>query len=101
MNKGNFINAGQKITDVANFDQVLVVLYLSEGEVNKVKLGSTAQIDLLDERKLEGKVSFVSKIVEPKTGSYRVEVKIINDEIMFLQGPTANVKLPFGQKVCM
>nr|WP_246166124.1 HlyD family efflux transporter periplasmic adaptor subunit [Wolbachia endosymbiont of Brugia pahangi] len=98
VNKGDFINAGQKITDVANFDQVLVVLYLSEGEVNKVKLGSTAQIDLLDERKLEGKVSFVSKIVESKTGSYRVEVKIINDEIMFLQGPTANVKLLLGKK---
>ncbi len=53
---------------------------------------------MLDERKLEGKVSFVSKIVEPKTGSYRIEVKITNDEIVFLQGPTANVKLLSGKK---
>lgn len=97
-NEGDFVNAGQKIADVVNFDQVLTVLYVSESEVDKIKLGSIAKIDLLDERELEGEVSFISKIAEPKTGSYRVELKVNNNEMIFLQGLTANVKLPSGEK---
>ncbi|MDR2548378.1 MAG: efflux RND transporter periplasmic adaptor subunit [Rickettsiales bacterium] len=97
-NEGNFISAGQKIADIVNFDQILVVLYVSESEINKIELGSTAQVNLLDGRKLEGKVSFISKIAEPKTGSYRVEVKIIDNEMISLQGLTASVKLPSGKR---
>jgi multidrug efflux system membrane fusion protein len=97
-NEGDFINAGHKIADIVNFDQILVVLYVSESEVNKIELGSTAQVNLLDGRKLEGKVSFISKIAEPKTGSYRVEVKITNNEMISLQGLTASVKLPSGKR---
>ncbi|WP_395462637.1 efflux RND transporter periplasmic adaptor subunit [Wolbachia endosymbiont of Cantharis cryptica] len=97
-NEGDFVSAGQKIADVVNFDQVLVVLYVSESEVNKIELGSTAKINLLDGRELEGKVSFISKIAEPKTGSYRVEVKVINNEMISLQGLTANIILPSGER---
>ncbi|WGJ61887.1 HlyD family efflux transporter periplasmic adaptor subunit [Wolbachia endosymbiont of Frankliniella intonsa] len=84
--------------DMVNFDQVLVVLYVSENEVNKIKLGSAAQINLLDGRELVGEVSFISKIAEPKTGSYRVEVKVTDNEIISLQGLTASVSLPSGEK---
>ncbi|NSX83649.1 efflux RND transporter periplasmic adaptor subunit, partial [Wolbachia endosymbiont of Atemnus politus] len=97
-NEGDFVNAGQKITDIVNFDQVLVVLYVSESEINKIEPGSTAQINLLDGRKLEGKVNFISKVAEPKTGSYRVEVKVINNEMIFLQGLTASVSLSSGKR---
>lgn len=97
-NEGNFISVGQKIADIVNFDQILVVLYVSESEINKIELGSTAQVNLLDGRKLEGKVSFISKIAEPKTGSYRVEAKITNNEMISLQGLTASVKLPSGKR---
>ncbi|MDR2832039.1 MAG: efflux RND transporter periplasmic adaptor subunit [Rickettsiales bacterium] len=97
-NEGDFVSAGQKIADVVNFDQVFVVLYVSESEVNKIELGSTAQINLLDGRELEGEVSFISKIAEPKTGSYRVEVKVTNNEMISLQGLTASVRLPSGER---
>ncbi|QEK89759.1 efflux transporter periplasmic adaptor subunit [Wolbachia endosymbiont of Chrysomya megacephala] len=98
VNEGDFVNSGQKITDIVNFDQVLVVLYVSENEVNKIKLGSAAQINLLDGRELVGEVSFISKIAEPKTGSYRVEVKVTDNEIISLQGLTASVSLPSGER---
>ncbi|MDM8335601.1 efflux RND transporter periplasmic adaptor subunit [Wolbachia pipientis] len=98
VNEGDFVNAGQKIADIVNFDQVLVVLYVSESEINKIELGSTAQINLLDGRELEGEVSFISKIAEPKTGSYGVEVKVINNEIISLQGLTASISLASGEK---
>ncbi|WP_438456394.1 efflux RND transporter periplasmic adaptor subunit [Wolbachia endosymbiont of Kerria lacca] len=98
VNEGDFVNLGHKITDIVNFDQVLVVLYVSENEVNKIKLGSTAQINLLDGRELVGEVSFISKIAEPKTGSYRVEVKVTDNEIISLQGLTASVGLPSGER---
>ncbi|MGL9718239.1 MAG: efflux RND transporter periplasmic adaptor subunit [Wolbachia sp.] len=98
INEGDFISVGHKITDVVNFDQVLVVLYVSESEINKIELGSTAQINLLDGRELEGKVSFIGKVAEPKTGSYRVEVKVTDNEMIYLQGLTASVRLPSGKK---
>ncbi len=98
VNEGDFVNVGQKITDIVNFDQVLVVLYVSENEVNKIKLDSAAQINLLDGRELVGEVSFISKIAEPKTGSYRVEVKVTDNEIISLQGLTASVSLPSGER---
>ncbi len=96
--KADLKNAGQKIADVVNFDQILVVLYISENEVNKIELGSTAQINLLDGKELAGEVSFISKIAEPKTGSYRVEVKVTNNKMISLQGLTANVRLPSGER---
>ncbi|KLT23253.1 RND family efflux transporter MFP subunit [Wolbachia endosymbiont of Armadillidium vulgare str. wVulC] len=97
-NEGDFVNAGQKIAEVVNFDQILVVLYVSENEVNKIELGSTAQINLLDGKELAGEVSFITKIIEPRTGSYRVEVKVTDNEIISLQGLTASVSLPSGKR---
>ncbi|WP_168464835.1 efflux RND transporter periplasmic adaptor subunit [Wolbachia endosymbiont of Ctenocephalides felis wCfeT] len=95
---GDFVNAGQKIADVMNFEQVLVVLYVSESEVSKITLNSIAKINLLDGREVNGEVSFISKIAEQKTGSYRVEVKVTDNEMISLQGLTARVKLPSGEK---
>lgn len=98
VNEGDFVNVGQKITDIVNFDQVLVVLYVSENEVSKIELGSTAQINLLNGRELAGQVSFISKIIEPKTGSYRVEVRVTGNEIISSQGLTASVSIPSGKR---
>ncbi|WP_343033073.1 efflux RND transporter periplasmic adaptor subunit [Wolbachia endosymbiont of Atemnus politus] len=97
-NEGDFVNAGQKITDIVNFDQILVVLCVSESEISKIVLDSTAQIILLDGRELEGKVSFTGKVAEHKTGSHRIDVKITNNEINALQELTASVRLPSGKK---
>ena len=97
-NEGDFITAGQKIAEVVDFDKVLIVLYVSENEVSKIKPGSTALINLLDGRELQGKVSFISKIAEFKTESYRVEIRAANSEMISLQGLTANVKLPLGER---
>ncbi len=67
-NEGDFVNAGQKIADVVNFDQILVVLYVSENEVSKIELGSTAQINLLDGKELAGEVSLLVKLLSLKLG---------------------------------
>jgi multidrug efflux system membrane fusion protein len=99
VSKGDFVSVGQKIADIVNFDQILVVLYISENEVNKIEVGETAQINLLNGRALAGEVNFISRVAEPKTGSYRVEIRVTNDETIFLQGSTANVKIPSGEKI--
>lgn len=95
--EGDFVHAGQKIADVVNFDQILVVLYVSESEIDKIVLGRKAKINLLDKKELEGEVSFISKIAEPKTGSYRVDVRVTDNEMISLQGLTASVKMPSGE----
>ncbi|WCR53335.1 MAG: p-hydroxybenzoic acid efflux pump subunit AaeA [Wolbachia endosymbiont of Ctenocephalides orientis wCori] len=97
-NEGDFVAAGQKIAEVVDFDKILIVLYASENEVSKIKLGSIAQINLLDGKELTGEVSFISKIAESRTESYRVEIKVDNNEMISLQGLTANIKLPLGEK---
>lgn len=93
--KGDFITAGKPITTVINLDEIFVVINVSEKNVRKIKLGNIARVNLANGYQTEGKVSFVSRVVNPVTRTYRVEITIPqNDCEMFItKGMIADVQL--------
>lgn len=96
--KGDFITAGKPITTVINFDEVIIVVHVSEKDIEKIKLGNIAKLNLANDYQTEGEVSFVSRIMSPATRTYRIEITIPknNYEMFITKGMMANVQLAVG-----
>ncbi|WP_339046264.1 efflux RND transporter periplasmic adaptor subunit [Candidatus Mesenet endosymbiont of Agriotes lineatus] len=96
--KGNFVTAGKPIATIISFDEIIIVVHVPERDVEKIKLGNTAKIDLANDYKTEGKVSFVSKVISSVTRTCRIEVTIPknNHEMFITKGMIADVQLVVG-----
>ncbi|XGA08959.1 MAG: efflux RND transporter periplasmic adaptor subunit [Wolbachia endosymbiont of Xenopsylla cheopis] len=96
--KGDFITTSKHITTIINFDEVIVAVHVPEKDVEKIKLGNIAKINLANGYQIEGEVSFVSKIINPATRACRIEITIPknNYETFITKGMAADVQLAVG-----
>lgn len=84
---GEFVGIGTTVLTIARLDEVHVMLYVSEAELGRVKLGDKVivSIDSVPDKRFEGRVTFISPEAEftPKN----------------VQTKDDRVKLVFGVKV--
>ncbi|KJV68968.1 efflux RND transporter periplasmic adaptor subunit [Candidatus Neoehrlichia procyonis] len=95
---GSFVNFGQVIAKIVNFNQFKVVVNVSTKDAEMLQLNSSSNVILSNGKVFKGIVSFISKIANPQTKTYTVEVTVKNDENHFVtQGMMSNVELLVGQ----
>ncbi|QXK93086.1 efflux RND transporter periplasmic adaptor subunit [Neoehrlichia mikurensis] len=95
---GNFVKLGQVIAKVVNFHQFKIIINVSIRDVERVQLNSQSNVILSNGKVLKGIVSFISRIANPQTKTYTIEVTVKNDKNYFVtQGMISNVELPVGQ----
>ncbi len=95
VSKGDLVVTNKPIATVINFDSITIVTYVSEKDIKKVKLGNIAKVNLINGYQTEGKVSFISRIIQPTTRTYRLEVAVPqnNYEMFVTKGMTADIQL--------
>lgn len=77
---------------IAGLDQVAVKLNTTEKDVSTFKVGQKVDVKVGD-KKIPGKVTEVSKVVDPRTSLHTVKVKIDNKDQTLIGGLTAEVIL--------
>lgn len=94
---GDFVQAGDEVAVIADFDPLLVTIQVSEREIARVEPGVTADIELLDGQRFIGIVSRIATTGDSATRTFEVELEVANEDARLLDGMTAKVLLPAQQ----
>jgi RND family efflux transporter MFP subunit len=75
---GQYVQVNQELFGLADFDPLLVRVYLPEREADRVSVGQEVTIisDTGSEERYSGRVRMVSPIVDTRTGTVKVTVEI-------------------------
>jgi multidrug efflux system membrane fusion protein len=90
---GSTILAGAEVATLINLDPLLAIGEVSERDLRYLKLGDTAEIQLVDGTTVEGTLRYISRDASSATRTFRIEVAIPNENKELPAGMTAEIKL--------
>jgi membrane fusion protein (multidrug efflux system) len=75
---GNMVLANQPVFRVTGMDPLLAVLHVPERQMSKLKVGHAAKVrvDALEGLEFSGKITRISPVVDPNTGTVKVTVEV-------------------------
>jgi len=91
--RGSAILAGTEVATLINLDPLLAIGEVSERELNYLRLGSEADIRLVDGTEVKGTLRYISRDASPTTRTFRIEVAIPNENKELPAGMTAEITL--------
>ncbi len=93
---GDVVDAGRAIFTVANLSHVWVQAEVYEKDLGRIRIGQSAYItvDTYPDRPFEGRVAYISDVIDPQTRTARVRCDVANPELRLKTDMFANVELP-------
>ncbi|MEM6621841.1 MAG: efflux RND transporter periplasmic adaptor subunit [Pseudomonadota bacterium] len=88
---GTFLMAGHACATVIDMSQVKVEGFVSEEEIDLLQLGQAAGARLINGQRIAGEISFLSRVADPDTRTYAVEVTFDNPGMTIRDGMTAEL----------
>lgn len=90
---GSAVQPGAAVATLLSLDPVLARGEISERDLAHVRVGDEAGIRLVDGRRAEGKVRYISREATTATRTFRIEVEIPNPDGHISAGMTAEITL--------
>lgn len=93
---GDVVDAGRTVFTVANLSHVWVQAEVYEKDLGRIRVGQSAYItvDTYPDRPFEGRVAYISDVIDPQTRTARVRCDVANPELRLKTDMFANVELP-------
>lgn len=100
---GQTISTGIPVFTIVKTDRIYARVSVPESEIGKVALGhkATVTINALDERIVEGKVSLIGVMAEPRTRTYTVKIELSNPDFSLRDGMIANAQIVTDKTIVM
>lgn len=90
---GTYLKVGDVIATLVDEDPFLVIGYVSERDVGRLRLGMPASARLVDGQQVSGKLRFIATAAEPTTRTFRIEIEVTNPERRLRAGITSEIRL--------
>jgi multidrug efflux system membrane fusion protein len=90
---GSLLQPGGLCATVLQLDPIKLVGFVPEMAIQRVKLGAAAEARLVDGRKIQGAVSFISRSADKVTRTFQVEVNVPNADLSVSAGQTADITI--------
>jgi multidrug efflux system membrane fusion protein len=91
---GDVVSSGSDLGLLVRLNPMTVVAAVSERNLSKIDPAGEATVTLLSGEALKGRVSWIARVADSATRTYRVEVEIPNPDNSIAAGLTAGVALP-------
>lgn len=93
---GDIVDAGKDVFTVADLDRVWVQAEVYEKDLGRIRAGQSAFIvvDTYPGKPFEGKVTYISDVLDPQTRTARVRCEVANPKMLLKTDMFANVQLP-------
>ncbi len=88
---GSLLQPGGLCATIIQLDPIRIVGFITEAEVDRVKVGNFATATLSSGRKVTGNLTFVSKSADPTTRTFRLEVTVGNADYSIRDGSSAEI----------
>lgn len=90
---GALLIPGSVCADVVDLSEVKIEGYVSEQEVDQLRLGQQAEARLINGMTATGEVTFISRMADEETRTYEVEVTLPNPDRAIRAGMTAELMI--------
>ena len=91
--RGSSIMAGGEVATLINLDPLLAIGEVSERDLKYLRVGSDADIRLVDGTEVKGTLRYISRDASQNTRTFRIEVAIPNESKELPAGMTAEITL--------
>lgn len=93
---GDVVDAGRSIFTVANLSHVWVQAEVYEKDLGSVRVGQSAfiTVDTYPNHPFEGRVAYISDVIEPQTRTARVRCDVANPDLRLKTDMFSNIELP-------
>ncbi len=95
---GDYVSPGDPLVYLVDDSYVLISADVPQQYIAKLTLGQTVNAVLLDDREVEGKISFISTSADPNTRTFRIEAKSENTKGILRFGQSARVTIEIGEQ---
>jgi multidrug efflux system membrane fusion protein len=96
---GSRLGLGDTCAILIDLSKVKVTGFVSELEVEKIKIGQNAAARLINGREISGEISFISRVSDPETRTYQVEVTLPNPDDSIRDGMTAELHIDLPAQI--
>ena len=90
---GDFVGVGDPVATILDLDQVVIEADVSERHVQGLKIGEKAAVRLINGKRMEGTVRYISRISSSATNTFPIEIEISNPDRAIPAGVSAEVTL--------
>lgn len=94
--EGAYVSVGGPCATMVDLSPLLVVGYVGEREVGKLKTGMAAKARLVTGEEVEGTINFISSSAEPETRTFRTEIEVPNKDFALKDGVTSEIAVPLA-----
>lgn len=93
---GDFVDEGRAVFNVADLSRVWVQAEVYEKDLGRIRVGQNASItvDTYPNESFEGKVTYLSDVLDPQTRTARVRCEVANRDLRLKTDMFTNVQLP-------
>tara|TARA_Y100000590_G_scaffold378186_1_gene444959 strand:- start:51 stop:1325 length:1275 start_codon:yes stop_codon:yes gene_type:complete len=91
--EGNYIRPGDIVANIVDLNPIKIQGFLSETDVNKVNLGTNANIMISNTLNKIGKITFISPVAETNTRTFEFIIEADNTDLLFKSGLTASITI--------
>ena len=89
---GDYLKKGDPIAKVVDLNPIFIISNANEKEINNIKLNQNAFVKI-GNQKFSGTVNYISKTSDPKTRSFKIQVKVNNDKSKILSGLSSEIEI--------
>ncbi len=90
---GSYVKTGDPVAKLIKIDPLIVSGGVSENDIRNIKIGDTAEAEILGHQ-LKGHVKFVSSLADEKTRTFTVDIAVDNPRGEIPAGLSARIRLP-------
>ncbi len=90
---GDYVRPGDVLFNLVDLNPIKIQGYLSETDVNNIKIGTQAAVRTSNSITKTGKITFISPTAETATRTFEITVEANNDDLLFKSGITASIKI--------
>ncbi|WP_026375924.1 efflux RND transporter periplasmic adaptor subunit [Aestuariibacter salexigens] len=98
---GDLVREGDRIASVVDLDPLVIRAEVTENHVYQVTKGQQAIGRLVSGDMLQGTVRYVSKVSQPGTNTFALEVAVANTDTRYVAGISTELSIPLEQTMAV
>ena len=88
---GDYVRPGNVLFSVVDLNPIKIQGYLSESDINRVKVGTKAIVSNSNSITKIGEITFISPTAETSTRTFEITIEANNDDLLFKSGITSSI----------
>lgn len=93
---GVLLERGDSVTTVVEDTRLKATAQVPQQSIGSLSIGQPVDVTLITGEQVEGTLTFISRLADEGTRSYRIEVEVPNTDLSLVSGLSAVLEMPTG-----